>query len=215
MAIHLRPASEADLSIIVDVSTAAFPPSVDAIARHLFPGDLHYSEDVRQARIARKSVKFQMNSTRIMVAVDDASDGKIVGYSIWEVPVAGGDDKNDDDGEIILPPLAQEGSDRAPFMELRRILEDDVREQFGDEGTKGVWTLDSLGVHPNHQKRGIGRMLLDWGVEEAAKHGKGCYLVATPAGLPLYRAAGFEDVKVLDIFGTPHVSMRRRIFKVE
>lgn len=75
--------------------------------------------------------------------------------------------------------------------------------------------LDSLGVHPAHQKRGIGRLLLDWGVQEAAKQGKDCYLVATPAGLPLYRAAGFEDVKVLDIFGTPHVSMRKRVSKVE
>jgi ribosomal protein S18 acetylase RimI-like enzyme len=69
--------------------------------------------------------------------------------------------------------------------------------------------LDSLGVHPDHQKKGIGRMLLDWGIKEASKQGKECYLVATPAGLPLYRSAGFEDVRVLDIFGTPHVSMRR------
>lgn len=69
--------------------------------------------------------------------------------------------------------------------------------------------LDSLGVHPDHQKNGIGRMLLDWGIKESSKQGKECCLVATPAGLPLYRSAGFEDVKVLDIFGTPHVSMRR------
>lgn len=61
--------------------------------------------------------------------------------------------------------------------------------------------LDSLGVHPNHQKKGIGRMLLDWGIEEASKQGRGCYLVATPAGLPVYTAAGFEDVRVLDILG--------------
>lgn len=40
----------------------------------------------------------------------------------------------------MLPPLAQEGIDKAPFMELRRILEDDVREQFGDKGTVDVWS---------------------------------------------------------------------------
>lgn len=141
MAIHLRPASEADLATIVDVSTAAFPPSIDAIVRHLFPGDLHHSEDVRRARIARKSASFQMKSTLIMVAVDDTLDSKVVGYSVWEVPVSDQDGDGDDDGEkVMLPPLAQEGMDRAPFMELRRILEDDVREQFGDQGTKGVWS---------------------------------------------------------------------------
>jgi GNAT superfamily N-acetyltransferase len=70
--------------------------------------------------------------------------------------------------------------------------------------------LDSLGVHPQHQKKGIGKLLLEWGVQEAAKQGGDCYLVATPAGLPLYRAAGFEDVRTVDIFGTPHMSMRKR-----
>lgn len=67
--------------------------------------------------------------------------------------------------------------------------------------------LDSLGVDPLHQRRGIGKMLLEWGMEEAAKQGKSCYLVATPAGLPLYRAAGFDSVRNLDIFGAPHMSM--------
>ncbi|EEA19205.1 hypothetical protein TMatcc_010245 [Talaromyces marneffei ATCC 18224] len=209
MTIHLRPASEADLATIVDVSTAAFPPDVDTIVRHLFPGDLHFSDGVRKARIARKSVKFGLKSTVVMVAVDDDKN-KIVGYAIWEVPVSSSDEGENEEEGVMLPPLAQEGIDKAPFMELRRILEDDVREQFGDKGTVDVWTLDSLGVHPNHQKKGIGRMLLDWGIEEASKQGRGCYLVATPAGLPVYTAAGFEDVRVLDIFGTPHVSMRKR-----
>jgi hypothetical protein len=57
-------------------------------------------------------------------------------------------------------------------------------------------------------------MLLDWGIKEASKQGRECYLVATPAGVPLYRAAGFEEVKVLEIFETPHVSMRRKVSTV-
>lgn len=139
MTIHLRPASEADLPTIVDLSTAAFPPEKDAIVRNLFPGDLHYSGGIRNARIARKSVKFGLKSTIMMVAVDDASDGSIVGYSVWEVPVSPSAE-NGNEEEVRLPPLAQEGMDRAPFMELFGILEEDVREQFGDKGTKDVWS---------------------------------------------------------------------------
>lgn len=70
--------------------------------------------------------------------------------------------------------------------------------------------LDSLGVHPHHQRRGIGRLLLDWGTRQAECEGKDCYLVATPAGVPLYRAAGFASTRTVDIFGTPHVSMIKR-----
>lgn len=139
MTIHLRPASEADLPTIVDLSTSAFPPEKDAIVRNLFPGDLHYSDGIRNARIARKSVKFSLKSTIMMVAVDDASDGTIVGYAVWEVPVSPLAE-NGNEEEVRLPPLAQEGMNRAPFMELIGILEEDVREQFGDKGTKDVWS---------------------------------------------------------------------------
>lgn len=141
MTVHLRPASEADLTTIVDLSTAAFPPEKDAIVRHLFPGDLHYSDNIRNARVARKSVKFGLKSTIIMVAVDDASDGTIVGYAIWEVPVPPStEDGVGGEEEVRLPPLAQEGMDKAPFMELFRILAEDVREQFGEKGTADVWS---------------------------------------------------------------------------
>lgn len=141
MTIHLRPASEADLATIVDLSTAAFPPEQDAIVRHLFPGDLHYSENIRNARIARKLVKFGLKGNIIMVAVDDASNCKIVGYAVWEVPVSSSaEDKSGGEEEVRLPPLAQEGMDKAPFIELIRILQEDVREQFGEKGTADVWS---------------------------------------------------------------------------
>lgn len=67
-----------------------------------------------------------------------------------------------------------------------------------------------LGVDPGQQRRGIGKMLLQWAFKEADKHGEDCYLVATPAGLPLYRVLGFEEVGVLKLFGVPHTSMIRK-----
>lgn len=67
--------------------------------------------------------------------------------------------------------------------------------------------LDYIGVSPGNQRRGIGKMLLQWGLDHAAAEGKDCYLVATEAGRPLYVAAGFKDVRVLSILGIPHYSM--------
>lgn len=70
--------------------------------------------------------------------------------------------------------------------------------------------LDYLGVHPKHQRRGIGKMLLEWGVQEAHREQKDAFLIATPAGVPLYQARGFEEMKTFPLFDAPHVVMIRR-----
>lgn len=38
-----------------------------------------------------------------------------------------------------------------------------------------------------------------WGVEKADREGKVAYLEASPAGYPLYRRFGFEDLDVQDL----------------
>lgn len=70
--------------------------------------------------------------------------------------------------------------------------------------------LDYIAVDPRNQRRGIGKMLLQWGVQRAAAEKRDCYLVATPAGRPLYEAAGFVELATLQIFGVPHLSMIKR-----
>lgn len=37
-------------------------------------------------------------------------------------------------------------------------------------------------------------MLLNWGTEIAQKHGVPAFLEASPAGLPVYQKAGFQEV---------------------
>lgn len=67
--------------------------------------------------------------------------------------------------------------------------------------------LDHLAVDPRHQRRGIGKLLLNWGIEKAKHDGRDCYLVATPAGKSLYESVGFRTLQELSIFDVPHYSM--------
>ena len=53
-------------------------------------------------------------------------------------------------------------------------------------------------------------MLLNWGLEKAQEQNRDTYLIATPAGAPLYRAAGFEDLGSFLLFDTPHNGMIKR-----
>jgi predicted N-acetyltransferase YhbS len=65
-------------------------------------------------------------------------------------------------------------------------------------------------VDPQQQRKGIGKILLDWGISRAAGDKKDCYLLATPAGKTLYAKTGFEAVRVVPIFGVSHHSMLLR-----
>lgn len=42
-------------------------------------------------------------------------------------------------------------------------------------------------------------MLVEWGIEVAAKEGLPCWLQSTPQGYGLYSKCGFEDVGVMEI----------------
>ena len=53
-------------------------------------------------------------------------------------------------------------------------------------------------------------MLLEWGTVQATSRRQDCYLLATPAGAPLYRSAGFKEREITVILGVPHVSMVKR-----
>ncbi|KAI5465079.1 putative GNAT family acetyltransferase [Mariannaea sp. PMI_226] len=207
MAVRVRPATVADISGIVEVSTLAFDPSTDAISARLFPAHLRCSDSnaaFSKWSTARTSARLDMQNSVVMVAVDDAAEENVLGFSMWLTPVPEGSQADESPG----PKPTFSGIDFEALVELRRIMEQDKQCIFGKDGSKHSWNLDYLGVHPKHQRRGIGKMLLSWGLQQAREQERDCYLLATPAGLPLYEAAGFETIRIVQIFGVPHVSMK-------
>ncbi|MBV9599351.1 MAG: GNAT family N-acetyltransferase [Chloroflexi bacterium] len=72
----------------------------------------------------------------------------------------------------------------------------------GTQGMVGIW---SMATAPEHQRRGAGRAVLQAALDHHLAHGADAfYLVATPAGKPLYDAVGFETVDDLAIWVTSH-----------
>ena len=63
-----------------------------------------------------------------------------------------------------------------------------------------------LAVDPEYQGRGVGRMFVQWGIDNAKAEGKGLYLSATPAGKPFYSRLGLEDVGAFELWGTLQTS---------
>jgi GNAT superfamily N-acetyltransferase len=54
-------------------------------------------------------------------------------------------------------------------------------------------------VHPEHQRKGIGRKLIQWGLDVADKQKIVSWLNARPAAAKLYQDAGFKTVAVLEV----------------
>ncbi|RTE77624.1 hypothetical protein BHE90_007868 [Fusarium euwallaceae] len=56
------------------------------------------------------------------------------------------------------------------------------------------WRLAFISVSPNHQRRGIGRKLVQWGLDRSEEEGVAAVLEASDAGKGLYEKMGFIEV---------------------
>lgn len=73
-----------------------------------------------------------------------------------------------------------------------------LRGQFVDPARDFV--LEFLATDPRHQGRGIGRIILKYGLDELDRSGSGkAYLESTAAGMPIYEKYGFEPLGSIEI----------------
>lgn len=57
-----------------------------------------------------------------------------------------------------------------------------------------------MAVSPDHWGRGVGKKLLQRGLEEVDKAGQDIYLEASPVAVRLYRSCGFEELETIELF---------------
>lgn len=73
---------------------------------------------------------------------------------------------------------------------------------FGELGAKHAeimggrehWYLELIATRADYQRRGLGVMLVQWGIDRADEEGWECYLDSTPEGKRLYHKLGFATV---------------------
>ncbi|KAH8698934.1 acyl-CoA N-acyltransferase [Talaromyces proteolyticus] len=142
----------------------------------------------------------------------DSETGAVVGTSRWEIHYQDEDVSKtieEQAKERITPPMPQARIDAtyAFGAMLARVQRETLAKPALEKGAdpnsvKKMYkrvSLDLLVVDKEHQGKGIGKALLQWGLDQADRLGLIAYLEATQEGRPLYEKYGFEPVKE-DIF---------------
>jgi len=64
---------------------------------------------------------------------------------------------------------------------------------------RGYLYMAILAVEPKFQRMGVGRKLLEWGLDMADREGLEAFIEASPAGKPLYEKMGWREVGFTDV----------------
>ncbi|KAJ5097716.1 GNAT family acetyltransferase [Penicillium angulare] len=94
---------------------------------------------------------------------------------------------------------------------ILRTAEAESRAQV--PGSKGYMSLGSFFTAPRHRKKGLGNLLMEWGVERADEMGLDIWIEAVPSAVPFYERHGFSQLKTvgIDLVCPDGVSERERL----
>ncbi|KAK0748927.1 acyl-CoA N-acyltransferase [Schizothecium vesticola] len=212
MPLRLRHATEADAPAMAAVSSRAFRETLSQI---LFPPRLRHlsQEDQETPWRASRTIRRMRDGKATLVVVDTADDGEetaVVGMAQWVRPVdkgAGAPPPPSSGGTVVAEDPAPATLDSEALDDFMKLLDEETKKVLGPDGSKHMWYLLVLTVDPDHHRRGIGGLLLRWGMEQAATEGRRAFIHATPEGKYLYEKFGFKSLSGFDVAGLRHDCM--------
>ncbi|KAK3343498.1 acyl-CoA N-acyltransferase [Lasiosphaeria hispida] len=190
----IRIATAADLEAMTWVLIGAAP--LDPVYPYRYPNRDLYTDELFARMCSQKCVEYL--DTSIVVVCE--MDGRVVAFAAWDAPSPIRDRHRSaplQEPQPSVPSLpitiGHERRMRA-FRETcaasKRALFDAV---YTARGRQHMF-LKILLCHPDYQRRGAGRALTAWGIDEARRAGVDTTVFASPMGLELYKKLGFKEV---------------------
>lgn len=65
---------------------------------------------------------------------------------------------------------------------------------FRDIASRVTLLTSNTGVVPEYAGRGVGSLLLEWGLKKADEDDRAVYVTASPSGMRVYERAGFQAI---------------------
>ncbi|KAF7174475.1 hypothetical protein CNMCM5623_007358 [Aspergillus felis] len=194
---NIRYATEADAPAIADLNVICFQHT--PMYRNMFPNIDPLA--ALPMKISRTFDKLSNPQMHLLVATDPTSN-QVLGCARWVIPDIKGRSENErvvalsDEARATAAQNVQlrpAGMNVAVYDAAMKALEETRQKYVKAEDI----VLELLATHPQHQGKGVGKALLDWGVRMADERNVQIYLEATPEGYPLYSKCGWRDMEDL------------------
>lgn len=127
----------------------------------------------------------EVQDVRYYKAIDTAT-GEIIGVAKWNIFFEQTEEQVE--GLLHQPKPSEKGYDSV----IKPILDYFYGNRRKFMHPRPFVCLNAIGTHPEHQGRGAGKRLVQWGVQLADQLGLPMYLEASKEGWPLYQKFGFE-----------------------
>lgn len=216
---HLRPCNSLDVSSMADIMAVANID--DALSRHMTRDIFKYWTSYRKGCVRYIMCQMAKVGAVSWVLETDEGDltpdgkpgpgGEVVGWAVWfregRSPVAKNWQRAGEAwgnrierGLLAIKDKYYEYIGRDPtnrrreFTELFSILDKPFDPEVFAEG----WELNGLNVAPPYQRRGLAKIMLKWGLDQAAAEGVPAFVKSSPAGVKVYEQMGFRSFEQMD-----------------
>lgn len=184
--------SKDDFIALAEVEAKAFGPG--ELTSIMFPPSSTINEQSEEAnfsaRFHQKTWSTDPTARYLKAALPG---GKIIGLARWRFFLDGLEPPSPWYLETSgLPPNTNQPFCKYFFEALDKARKDAMKG-------KEHFLLEILCVLPECQRMGVGVKLLEWGLSEADRQGRECWIDASPSGLGLYKKFGWKEVGVLDV----------------
>ncbi|KAK2788988.1 hypothetical protein FQN53_002804 [Emmonsiellopsis sp. PD_33] len=181
MGLIVLPVTIPDLTSVYDAYFAAFRG--DVILDVLYPDGI--TDEFRKLHTPATLQWWHTVTMQHTLKCVDTETGEIVGMAVWEVFWR---ERTDEERKKpAIEWLQGKQRERADGF-FERLWE--KREKY--LGSRRHVYCMFVAVHPAHQRRGVGKLLMEWGLGVGEKLQLPVYLESSSAGLPLYTKLGFE-----------------------
>ena len=72
-------------------------------------------------------------------------------------------------------------------------IKEPITRPFDAEVFPDGWEMSGLSVAPEYQRRGLGALMLNWGINQATAENVPVFVKSSPNGVSLYEKAGFRS----------------------
>ncbi|KAH6707653.1 hypothetical protein DL95DRAFT_438796 [Leptodontidium sp. 2 PMI_412] len=180
----LLPAEVSDLAEILEGQRLAFSDPVEPFFFALFPETER--EERFEEQVKRTEAWWLGDPSAKYMKVVDEETGKIISAAKWciyETPLTEEQMKE----ELTVDWHPDEESNQWAQHIIRSVHSHRLRRTKG-----GVCcVLDMMSTHPDHHRRGAGKMLVQWGCDIADKMGVEAFIEGTFIARRLYESCGF------------------------